>query len=83
MSAFNASEIRKPFNLFGGLSLGAANILGTEKGYHFMIHNKVRYADEAIPEPLFDKAIALSKRYMQIQADQQLKHGKLWRGGTR
>ena len=76
-------EIRKPFNLFGGLSLGAANILGTEKGYKFMIHNKVRYADEAIPETLFDKALAVTKRYIEIQLDQQLKHGKLWRGGTR
>jgi len=74
-------QVGLPFRIFGGMSLGKAKVVAGRNGYSYVVRNKVRYANDehVTPEWGRDKAVALTKRYMMIQFERTMKHGKLWR----
>jgi len=71
-------ELRTPFRLFGGLSLGAATVVGSKDGYKFRIRNLVNYADEAMPRKLYNLALSLGRKEMIHQLKMQKRH--FWKG---
>lgn len=72
-------EINTPFRIFGGVSLGTLVTTFPATGFHVLMTNKVRYADEAFNESLKNRAYHIIGIQLKKMADLRLKHGRLWK----
>lgn len=72
------SQLRKLQSKFGkSIGTGGVTMQGDGVGF-WMVHNLVRYAEEAIPEALFNRAMQLGRNSMRIIFELRLKNRKTY-----
>lgn len=70
-------EIKVPYRIFGGRSLGTAVLSSEPSGYRGRLTNHVDYMGEALPLHMKDIAARWTEKYMRMVFELRMKHGRL------